>query len=81
MDAQAGGSDGRKAPSATTSEAGTRGCHGAGQEQGAKNGGRRCWERVEPLGVGGGNSGGLEASGVDPEIHGMGEEEGDREAS
>ena len=33
------------------------------------------------LGSGGGNSGGLEASGVDPEIHGMGEEEGDREAS
>ena len=49
--ARAGKSDGRKAPSATSDKAGTRGRHGAGQEQGAKKGGRRGWERVEPLGV------------------------------
>ena len=80
MDTRAGGSDGQKVPSATANKAETRGRHGARREQGAKKGGRRGWERAEPLGVGG-NSGGCEASGVDPEPHEVGGEEGDREAS
>ena len=67
VDARAGGSDGRKAPSAMVDKAGTRGRHGA-WEQRAKNGGRRDWEEAEPLGVGG-KFGGREASGVDPETH------------
>ena len=42
VDAQAGGSDGRKVPSETADKAGTRGRHGA-WEQRAKNGG--WWDR------------------------------------
>ena len=40
VDARAGGSNKRKTPSAPADEAGTRGRHGAWQEQRAKNGGR-----------------------------------------
>ena len=64
MDERAGGRDVRKSPFATADKAGMRGRHGAWQEQGAKNGGRRDWEGIEPLGVGG-NSGGREVSGVE----------------
>ena len=53
---------------------------GQGRSKGQKKGGRRGWERAEPLGVRG-NSRGREASGVYPKIHGVGEEEGGREAS
>ena len=80
MVTRASGSDGRKIPYATANEAETRGRHGARREQGAKKGGRRGWERAEPLGVGG-DSGGREASGVDPETHGVEGEEGGRKAS
>ena len=45
-----------------------------------KNVGRRDWEGAEPSGVGG-TFRGREASGVDPETHRVGEEEGGREAS
>ena len=78
-DARAGGSDGRKSPSETADEAGTRGCHGAWEKM-AKNKGQRDWAEAEPLGVGG-NFGGREASGVDPKTHGVGGEKGGREAS
>ena len=80
LDVWSVGSNGRKAPSATADEAGTRGRHGAWHEQGAKKGGRRGWEGAEPLGVGG-NLGVCEASKVDPETHGVEGEEGGREAS
>ena len=79
MDARAGGSDDKKFPSETADEEETRGRHGVRHEQGAEKGGQRGWERAEPLGVGG-NSGGREASGVDPENHGVGGEERGREA-
>ena len=79
VDARAGGSDGRKAPSGTANETGTRGRHGAWQQK-AKNGGRRDREEAEPLGVGV-NLGGREVSRLDPETHGVGGEEGGREAS
>ena len=65
MDARAGGSDGRKASSATADEVETQGCHGARREQGAKKGGQQRCEKAETRGVGG-NSGGCEASGVTP---------------
>ena len=71
MDARAGRSNDRKYPSAMANEAGTRGRHGEWQEKRAKNGGRRDREGAESLGVQG-NFGGREASGVDPEIHGVG---------
>ena len=80
VDARAGGSDGRKVPSATGEEAEMRGRHGVRREQGAKKGGWRGWERVEPLGVGG-NFWGREASGVDPEPHGVEGEKGGHKAS
>ena len=57
MDAWAGGSDGRKAPSATADEAGTRGRHGEGQEKGMKKEAGRVgkeqnhWECGETLGA------------------------------
>ena len=54
VDAQAGGSDGRKAPSVTAEEAGTGDRHGARQEQREENGGRWEWEGGKPSGVGGG---------------------------
>ena len=72
VDAQAGGSNEWKAPSATTDEAGLRGCHGARQGQGENKGGRREKEGEEPLGVGG-NNGGRKASRVDPKSHRVGE--------
>ena len=74
------GSDGRKVTSATADEADTRGRHRARREQGGKKGGRWGWEGAEPLGVGG-NSGGRQASGVDPEPYGAEGAEGGREAS
>ena len=72
MDAQAGGIDERKAPSATSDKVGTRGRHRARQEQGENEGGRREKVGEEPLGVGE-NNGGYEVSGVDPKSHGVGE--------
>ena len=50
------------------------------REQGGKKGGRRGWEGAELLGVGG-NSGGCEASEVDPDPHRVEWEEGGRKAS
>ena len=78
VDARAGGSDERKAPSMAANEAGKRGRHGARQGKGGHDGGRQEKVGAEPLGVGG-NKGGHESSGVDPESHGVGE--GGREAS
>ena len=80
VDAWDGGSNKRKAPSATADEAATWGRHGARKGQGGQDGGRREKVEAEPLGVVG-NNGGREASGVDPESHGVGEGEGGGEAS
>ena len=80
MGVQAGGSDDRKSPSAAADEAGARVRHGARQGHGEENGGRREIVGEVTLRVRG-NKGGREASGVDPESHGVGEEEGGREAS
>ena len=67
--AWAGGSDGRKAPSTAVDEAGTRDRHVAGARE--KNGGRRDNAGAVTSGVQG-TKGGREASGVDPEPHGVG---------
>ena len=79
MDARAGGSEGRKSLSVTADKEGPQGRHGACKQR-AKNGGQQYQGEAEPLVVGG-NSGGSEASGVDPETHKEGGEEGRREAS
>ena len=54
--------------------------HGARWEQGAKKGGRRGWERAEPLGVEE-TLGGVRPPEWKPEKTGLGGEEGGREAS
>ena len=78
--ARDGRSDGQNVTSTKDNEGETRGHHGARRDQGDKKGGRRGWEGAEPWGVGG-NSGGPEASGVEPDPHGVEREEGDRKAS
>ena len=75
VDTQAGGSNERKPPSATADKAGTKGRHGARQGKGGHNGGRREPGGAEPKGVGE-NTRGHEASGVEPESHGVGGREG-----
>ena len=80
MGAMASGSNGWKPPSAAADKAGTRRHHGARQGKGEKYGCRRENMGAEPSGVGG-NNGGREASGVDPESHGGGEGAGGRKAS
>ena len=78
--ARAGGSGGGKATSRTANGGKTRSRHGARKQYGGEKGGRRGWESDDPWGVGG-NSGGREASGVDPNPHGVEWEDGGREAS
>ena len=71
MDVKAGGSNKRKAPSASADKTGMRGRHGARQGHAGHDGGRRENLGAETLGVGG-NNGGCEASRVEPESHGVG---------
>ena len=79
MGARAGGSSGGKATYGTADGGETLSRHGAQKQQGGKKGGRRGRECADTWGVGG-NSGVLEASGVDPDLHGVEWEEGGREA-
>ena len=69
-----------KAPPTAADKAGARCRHGVKQGQGENEGGRRENGRAEPSGVGG-NNGGREASGVDPDSHGVRKGEGGHEAS
>ena len=77
--ARASGSGGGKFTSGMADRRETWCRHRAQKQQGRKKGGRRGWDYAAPWGVGG-NSGGREASRVDPDPHRVEWEEGGREA-